>query len=450
MFILGQYDFELDMKSRNTLSLMAERIDRKSKVLELGPAYGRFTCYLQQEKECIIDIVEIDAEGGANAALYADRAYVGSEQGDVEKYYWNTPDREMYYDYIVCADVLEHLHNPQKVLEICKSLLKPEGIFLISVPNIAHNSILIELWNDCFNYQKTGLLDSSHIHFFTINSLRKMLWDTGLDISMEEAINISVQHTEFANGFNEIPQPVAICMDSRPYGSAYEYVFEACLPGTKKKAQSLAIIENNGLRSGEITCYPKLENEESYREAESINVVYTIPEDKKIIIQIPLDNFESLCSLRLDILEEPCSVQILSLDVKYSDGMYSPARIMETNANRSAENIYTFDHSDPVILVQLMPSGKAEYLKASFVLLDLPKRNIFSCGELISNIYLILQEKEKQQQLNTVLLEEQRQRIIQSHDRANHLEKMVIDKENHICNIEGSLVWRMYRKFRRF
>lgn len=68
---------------------------------------------------------------------------------------------------------MEHLHDPAEVLRRVKILLSDEGVILLSVPNIAHNAILLELMQNEFPYKKVGLLDDTHIHFFTYYSLKK-------------------------------------------------------------------------------------------------------------------------------------------------------------------------------------------------------------------------------------------------------------------------------------
>ncbi|MBP3296876.1 MAG: class I SAM-dependent methyltransferase, partial [Lachnospiraceae bacterium] len=168
---MGNYDFSLDLESVNTMSVINGWIKEGSRILEFGPANGRLTKYLKEEKDCRMTIVEIDGETGREASAFAEKAYLG-EEGDIEKFKW-TAETEPF-DYIIFADVLEHLHCPDRVLKEASDLLKPEGEILVSVPNITHNSILIDLINDRFDYDETGLLDRTHVHFFSYDSFVKM------------------------------------------------------------------------------------------------------------------------------------------------------------------------------------------------------------------------------------------------------------------------------------
>ena len=147
---MGKYDFELDLKTKNTMSVMDSWIEQSANVLELGSANGRLTKYLSQVKKCLVTIVEIDEEAGREASCYAQKAYIGTEDGNILNFKWT--QSEIKFDYIVIADVLEHLQEPELVLLRCKEVLKPGGLILVSIPNIAHNSVLIDLYNDRFDY----------------------------------------------------------------------------------------------------------------------------------------------------------------------------------------------------------------------------------------------------------------------------------------------------------
>ena len=75
------------------------------------------------------------------------------------------------FDFIICGDVLEHLKNPIFVLDILKSYLKDNGVIVASIPNISHMSIKANLLLNDFTYTPSGLLDETHVHFFTYKSI---------------------------------------------------------------------------------------------------------------------------------------------------------------------------------------------------------------------------------------------------------------------------------------
>ena len=92
------------------------------------------------------------------------------------------------FDYIIFGDVLEHLHDPLLVLIYCKELLKSDGKIIASIPNLMHISVIEELLNGNFRYTETGLLDKTHIHFFTFNEIVRCFTKSGYDIENVSSI----------------------------------------------------------------------------------------------------------------------------------------------------------------------------------------------------------------------------------------------------------------------
>ena len=114
-----KYDFDIDLETKNSLSIIINRIKPNSMVLEFGPANGRMTRYLKEVLNCKVYAVEIDKEAAKDAKRYCEKILVD----DVEKYTWLEVYKDLEFDYIVFADVLEHLYYPEKVLKESKLLL---------------------------------------------------------------------------------------------------------------------------------------------------------------------------------------------------------------------------------------------------------------------------------------------------------------------------------------
>ena len=224
---MGKYDFGLDLYDDNTISWIAVGVHANSYVLEFGPANGRLTRFLKTEKNCTVDIVEIDEESGTEAAQYAHLSFVGTEQGDIEKYHWFNLEKK--YDFIIFADVLEHLVHPEEVLQKCKAMLKPDGRMFVSVPNISHNAIVIDLMNDRFVYHPTGILDNTHLKFFTRQSFEQFAANAGWAVVGERAKRIRVGELEITNSYSDVPREVARELKHRPEGDVYQYLFTLAL-----------------------------------------------------------------------------------------------------------------------------------------------------------------------------------------------------------------------------
>ena len=76
--------------------------------------------------------------------------------------------------YIILADVIEHLHNPEETLARLIPYLKKDGSFLCSIPNLMHMSVISPLLQGRFDYTEAGILDKTHLRFFTLDSIVKL------------------------------------------------------------------------------------------------------------------------------------------------------------------------------------------------------------------------------------------------------------------------------------
>src|SRR4051794_19609728 len=108
-----RYDRSADMEGNDSLSDIARAIAPRSRVLDLGSSTGKLGLYLRRRKDCLVDGVEIDAE----AASAARPQYRTLLQLDLETADLRTSFAEASYDAIVCADVLEHLRDPGRLLD---------------------------------------------------------------------------------------------------------------------------------------------------------------------------------------------------------------------------------------------------------------------------------------------------------------------------------------------
>jgi SAM-dependent methyltransferase len=86
------------------------------------------------------------------------------------------------YDCIIYGDVLEHLRDPWRLMREHAALLSPRGVMLICVPNAAHWSVALKLLNGTFDYEDRGVLDRTHLRWFTLATMEKALNQTGLQL----------------------------------------------------------------------------------------------------------------------------------------------------------------------------------------------------------------------------------------------------------------------------
>jgi 2-polyprenyl-3-methyl-5-hydroxy-6-metoxy-1,4-benzoquinol methylase len=161
---------------RNELiDLIQEPKDKKFSVLEVGCASGATLVEIENR---YLHAVTYGFELNKTVAQIASH-YVNVLPGDVEEKvnYFNVT-----YDYIILGNVLEHIHNPEDILKTLKTWLKPEGRFIISLPNIMHISVVMPLLRGRFEYKGEGVLDRTHLRFFTKTEIILLMEQCSLQI----------------------------------------------------------------------------------------------------------------------------------------------------------------------------------------------------------------------------------------------------------------------------
>lgn len=87
-----------------------------------------------------------------------------------------------HFDAMIFGDVLEHLRDPERLLRVLLPHLAPDGVFVCSIPNVKHWSVVLPLLvEDRWTYEDAGLLDRTHVHFFTLDEIGLMLERLGLE-----------------------------------------------------------------------------------------------------------------------------------------------------------------------------------------------------------------------------------------------------------------------------
>lgn len=147
------------------------------RVLDLGCFCGGSGKWLKERfPDCEIVGIEMLAQAGAMAAQVYDRVIIGKfEQVDFDA----EGLKEGSFDAIIAADVLEHIYNPWLALQRLKPLLKPGGAIYVSLPNIRNLAVLSALSAGEWQYEGAGILDITHIRFFTLSQAIEMLNQTG-------------------------------------------------------------------------------------------------------------------------------------------------------------------------------------------------------------------------------------------------------------------------------
>lgn len=157
---------------------IVEIIGTDKTVLEIGCASGHFGKYLKGRAGCKVWAVELDPRLAEIAKPHYETVLVA----DIQKENGTDPLKDLKFDVILCSNVLEHLTDPLKALLRLKKHIKPGGFFCIALPNIAHWKVRLGLLFGNFNYTETGILDESHLKFFTFSTAAALMREAGLQI----------------------------------------------------------------------------------------------------------------------------------------------------------------------------------------------------------------------------------------------------------------------------
>ncbi len=167
------YRLHHDPKSSHQQISSFVRRARRAPILDVGAAQG-FLGQLLRGSGLEIDGVEPDTE----CADCAQPFYRHIFRSPIEE----TALPSATYQTIVCGDVLEHLLDPTQVLRDLRRAAPPGATFIVSLPNVAHLAVRLMLLGGFFPHMERGILDRTHLHFYTLDTARKMLEDAGLQV----------------------------------------------------------------------------------------------------------------------------------------------------------------------------------------------------------------------------------------------------------------------------
>jgi len=161
----------------SSYEMMLAFVEPSMRVLDLGCGPGSFARQLVA-RGCTVTGVDVNPEHALSARAYcADVRLADLENVALEELF---PVER--FDAAICADILEHLRNPNRLLGEIAKVLAPGGALLASIPNIAHGAVRLALLAGNFDYQPFGILDDTHVRFYTLKSAVALLEDAGYRI----------------------------------------------------------------------------------------------------------------------------------------------------------------------------------------------------------------------------------------------------------------------------
>ena len=222
-----EYDFDPSEQNNTAAAVYRHARDGGDLILDLGSGPGIVAAHLVKAdgKEVVCVDKSVAALDSAQS-----RGVDTVIEADLEEPGWVAALPRNEFDTIILADVLEHLVEPAALLQTIaeKRLLAPDGRLVVSIPNAGHEAVLAELIKGRFTYQDTGLLDSSHLRFFTLASLRELLERTGFFVTVVERTKRTAEQTSLAAGDAVLPAELRdLVLAAADEAQTYQFIVTA-------------------------------------------------------------------------------------------------------------------------------------------------------------------------------------------------------------------------------
>lgn len=174
----SKYSVKVDLNAPAAHGFAVEMVGSGRRVLELGCAGGHITTFLAERGNTVVG-VEIDPVAAESARQYAEAVHAA----DLDTTSLGELLGDDSFDVVLAGDVLEHLRDPWRTLRQAVALLRPGGFCIVSLPNVAHLDLRLALLGGEWRYRPKGLLDDTHVRFFTRESLFELAHRSGLCVT---------------------------------------------------------------------------------------------------------------------------------------------------------------------------------------------------------------------------------------------------------------------------
>jgi len=168
--------------------------DSARRVLDVGCGAGRLGDALKARQQAEVWGIELNDQAAELARQRLDQVVVG----DVETL--DVDFEPATFDAVVCGDIVEHLREPDRLLRRAREWLAPDGCLIASIPNVRHHSVVCSLLQGNWTYELAGLLDRTHLRFFTRREIEKLFVRAGFAIEGMWSINAPGDNAAGRNG----------------------------------------------------------------------------------------------------------------------------------------------------------------------------------------------------------------------------------------------------------
>jgi 2-polyprenyl-3-methyl-5-hydroxy-6-metoxy-1,4-benzoquinol methylase len=249
---MKKYHYKIDIAGNNAPAKLLGAIERNSRVLEVGCGSGMQTRVLTKDLGCSVTGIEIDANAAEEARQFCDQLVIAN----VDDLDFEQALGGRQYDVVLLADVLEHLKDPARALKRTKGFLVQGGFVLASIPNVVHAALVLEMVHGRFDYRPYGLLDDTHIRFFTKKGIFKLFEDCDLAITDIDRVRLLPEKTEFfTHEYGAGDEAVLEYIRSQnPEWNTFQFVVKAVPTTSEMVLQGHALLElEDRLKNAEIS-----------------------------------------------------------------------------------------------------------------------------------------------------------------------------------------------------
>jgi 2-polyprenyl-3-methyl-5-hydroxy-6-metoxy-1,4-benzoquinol methylase len=179
------YHAHVEQRHGDSRYRLVQLTGESSAILDAGCAVGYIGEFLRRTNPPRwLAGIELDPRAAELARPHYDQVIVGSLE---DEKVWDQLERDV--DAMIFGDVLEHTTDPVRVLGLASRHLTDGGIVVISMPNVAHFKVRLRLLAGRFEYQEWGIMDRTHLRFFTLATARNMVDSSGFEVLHTEAIH---------------------------------------------------------------------------------------------------------------------------------------------------------------------------------------------------------------------------------------------------------------------
>jgi 2-polyprenyl-3-methyl-5-hydroxy-6-metoxy-1,4-benzoquinol methylase len=215
-------------KKDKRTDLLAMVPERALRILDVGCASGVLGSKLKKQGREIVGI-EFDQALGKTASGRLDKVFIGDAEAV------SLPYRSGYFDCILFADVLEHLRDPLALLKKLGDLVSDQGMVVASIPNIRYYKVINRLmFKGTWDYTDSGIMDRSHLRFFTLINIKELFYQAGYEIIEIQRNTVASRFLRFIN---------VLCAGSLNDLLTYQYYIRAekAAPGQLKPLRARVV-----------------------------------------------------------------------------------------------------------------------------------------------------------------------------------------------------------------